>query len=234
MAVRLRAVTFAAEVPTRGCQFWAEMLGREPVERFGRAFLPERGPQLGLEFVPAPTPPVRPSRLHLHLTSRDHDDQQNIVAAALRRGAAHLDVGQRPEEGHVVLADPAGYAFCVIEPGNLFLAGCGPLGEVACDGSREVGAFWSAALGWPLVWDQDEQTAIQSPHGGTKVSWGGPTVDPPITPSQQRFSVKVSGDGNASAEVERLVGLGATSLGVRNVVHVLADPGGNEFWLHHA
>ena len=44
--------------------------------------------------------------------------------------------------------------------------------------TREVGLFWSEALGWPLVWDQNEQTAIQSPHGGTKVAWGGPPLRP--------------------------------------------------------
>ena len=77
-----------------------------------------------------------------------------------------------------MLADPEGNEFCVIEPGNAFLAGCGFLGELACDGTRDVGLFWSEALGWPLVWDQDEETAIQSPRGGTKVAWGGPPVAP--------------------------------------------------------
>lgn len=43
--------------------------------------------------------------------------------------------------------------------------------------------FWSEALGWPLVWDQDEETAIQSPHGGTKVAWGGPPVAPKVSRS---------------------------------------------------
>jgi hypothetical protein len=71
----------------------------------------------------------------------------------------------------VFLADPGGNEFCVIEPGNNFLAGCGSLGEFTCDGTREVGLFWRDALGWSLVWDQGEQTAIQSPQGGTKISW---------------------------------------------------------------
>ena len=44
---------------------------------------------------------------------------------------------------------------------------------VACDGSREAGEFWHEALGWPLVWDHGEETAIRSPHGGPKISWGG-------------------------------------------------------------
>ena len=42
----------------------------------------------------------------------------------------------------------------------------------------EVGYFWSAALGWPLVWDQDEETAIRAPDGtGPFITWG-----PPVAP----------------------------------------------------
>jgi hypothetical protein len=100
-------------------------------------------------------------RMHLHLTSASLLDQQHTVAMALGLGANHLDVGQRPEEGHVVLSDPDGYEFCVIEPNNGFLVGCGRLGELACDGTRAVGVFWSKALRWPLVWDKNEQTAVQ-------------------------------------------------------------------------
>ena len=100
------------------------------------------------------------------------------MARALELGGRHLDIGQRPEEGHVVLADPEGNEFCVIEPGNNFLADCGFIGALSSDGSQEVGYFWSKALGWPLVWDQDQETAIRSPHGGPKITWGGPPVAP--------------------------------------------------------
>jgi predicted enzyme related to lactoylglutathione lyase len=169
--------------------------------------------------------------MHLHLTSTSLADQEGRVATALGLGARHLDVGQRPEEGHIVLADPEGNAFCVIEPGNSFLAGCGLLGEVACEGTRAVGVFWSAALGWPLVWDQDEETAIQSPHGGTKVAWGGPPVAPPVGRNRQRFDL-VPADGH-DAEVERLISVGATRLETGEEgtggAAVLADPDGNEF-----
>jgi hypothetical protein len=37
------------------------------------------------------------------------------VARALELGARHADVGQRPEEEHVVLADPDGNEFCLRE-----------------------------------------------------------------------------------------------------------------------
>ena len=103
---------------------------------------------------------------------------QRVVDEALGLGAHHLDVGQLPEEGHIVLADPEGNELCVIPPDSSFLAGTGFLGELACDGSRDVGVFWSEALGWPLVWDEDEETAVQSPAGWDEGRVGRPAVGP--------------------------------------------------------
>ncbi|BCL17618.1 hypothetical protein GCM10017556_53570 [Micromonospora sagamiensis] len=227
--MRLLSVTFDAHDPARLARFWAALLGRTVVEDAGGALLPGDDTQVGLRFAPGGAEMVRPNRIHLHLTSASPADQQQTVATVLRLGGDHLDVGQRPEEGHVVLADPEGYELCVIEAGNNYLAGCGLFGEVACDGTREVGLFWSAALGWPLVWDQNEETAIQSPHGGTKVAWGGPPVAPKVGRNRQRFDLAPTG-GDQQAEVDRLVALGATRLetGADGAV-VLADPDGNEF-----
>jgi hypothetical protein len=226
----LLTVTFDAYDAVRLARFWAAMLGREVVEDAGGALLPGDNTQIGLRFVPGRVAKVGPQRdLHLHLTSAGPGDQQQTVTTALGLGAGHLDVGQLPEEEHVVLADPEGNPFCVIEPGNGYLAGCGRLGEVACDGPREVGLFWSEALGWPLVWDQDEETAIQSPHGGTKVAWGGPPVTPKQGRNPQRFDLVRAG-GDPQAEVDRLVSLGATRLDVdADGAVLLADPDGNEF-----
>lgn len=114
----------------------------------------------------------------------------------------------------------------MIEPDNSFLAGCGLLGELACDGSREVGLFWSQALGWPLVWDQDQETAIQSRLGGTKVAWGGSSVSAHTTPQRQCFDLTLV-DGDVPTETARLISLGATRIDD----HTLADPDGNEFRL---
>ncbi|WP_262284983.1 VOC family protein [Micromonospora sp. MA102] len=229
MLSRTLTVTFDAHDPARLARFWAGMLGREVVEDAGAVLLPGDDTQVGLQFVPSNTTKAGPNRIHLHLTSAQPGDQERTVATALELGGGHLDVGQRPEEGHIVLADPEGNEFCVIEAGNGFLAGCGLLGELACDGTREVGLFWSAALGWPLVWDQDEETAVQSPHGGTKVAWGGPPVAPKKARNRQRFDLAPAG-GDQQAEVDRLVSLGATRLDVGEDGAVeLADPDGNEF-----
>jgi Glyoxalase-like domain len=133
--------------------------------------------------------------MHFHLTSTSLEDQKQTVARSVGLGGRHVDVGQRPGEGHVVLADPEGNEFCVIEPGNSWLADCGFFAELACDGSPAVGCFWSAALGWPLVWDQNQETAIRSPQGGPKISWGGPSEIPDTRKNRLRFDLApVGGD----------------------------------------
>jgi len=188
---------------------------------------------LGLRFVAGRDEKIGPNPMHLHLTSSSEADQLHTVAAALRLGAAHLDVGQLPEERHVVLADPEGNELCVIEPRNGYLDGCGLLGELTCEGTRDVGFFWAAALGWPLVWDRGLQTAIQSPLGGTKISWDGPVSREHAT-NRQRFDL-VADDGELSDEVDRLVALGATRLGSTDDGTVgLADPDGTTFELRVA
>ena len=228
MLSRLLAVDFDAHDPARLAQFWAGVLGRQIVDHAGSALLPGDDAQLSIRFVSSRAEKVGPNRMHLHLTSASPADQQKTVATALGLGARHLDVGQRPEEGHIVLSDPEGNEFCVLGPGNAFLDGCGLLGELACDGTREVGLFWSEALGWPLVWDQDQETAIQSPHGGTKVAWGGPPVALKMGRNRQRM-VLAPANADHSAEVDRLVSLGAIRLeeGEGGAV-ALADPDGNE------
>ncbi len=228
---RLLALTLDAHDPARLAGFWAGLLQRVVIEEPRGALLPGTETQVGLRFAGSGGEKVGPNRVHLHLTSTSRAAQQDTVAAALDLGASHLDVGQSPEEQHVVLADPEGNEFCVIEPGNSFLAGTGLLGELACDGTRHVGLFWAEALGWPLVWDEDQETAIQSPHGGTKIAWGGPPVAPKRGRNRQRFDL-ILGEGDVATEVDRLLTLGATRFDSAGGGAVeLADPDGNEFSL---
>ena len=234
MSLLLGALCIDANDPRGLARFWAGVLDRalvgDPAD--GITLLPGDDTGFRIRFVATAEEKSGPNQMHLHLTSTSLDDQRSTVDRALRLGARHLDVGQRPEEGHIVLADPEGNELCVIEPGNSFLAGCGFLGELACDGAREVGHFWSAALGWPLVWDQDEETAIQSPLGGTKIAWGGPPVAPRTGRNRMRFDLAPPADGDQQAEVERLVSLGATRASTDPAAAgtvAMADPGGNEF-----
>jgi catechol 2,3-dioxygenase-like lactoylglutathione lyase family enzyme len=232
---RLLALSFDARDPGRLARFWSGVLGREVVDDVRGALLPGSGTQVGLRFTPGRSGKSGPNRMHLHLTSATAEQQELTVASAVELGARHTDVGQLPEELHVVLADPEGNEFCVIEAGNDFLAGCGFLGELACEGTRDVGLFWAEALGWPLVWDENEETAIQSPSGGTKVAWGGPPVEPKHDRNRQRFELAlVDGEpgGDLEVEVRRLSELGANRIGNAGDGAVeLADPDGNEFVL---
>jgi hypothetical protein len=225
MTLHLDALSLDARDPEPVSRFWAEMLGRDVSVEDDAVLLPGDATQVGLRFVRSSSEKGA-ERVHLHLTSDTPAGQQETVDRALALGASHLDVGQLPEEEHVVLSDPGGNALCVIEAGNGFLAGCGPLGEVACDGTRATGVFWHHALGWPLVWDQDEETAIQAPAGGTKVAWGGPPVTPKHGRNRQRFDLVAD---DLDAEVARLTSLGATHVGDSADGVELADPDDNEF-----
>lgn len=228
MVVHLQAVTFDVADAAAVAPFWAGLLQRDIVEEAGGALLPGDPTQVGLRFVTSDTEQMGPRRLHLHLTSTSLEDQQRTVELALRLGGRHIDVGQAPDAGFVVLADPGGDELCVIEPQNTFLAGTGRLGEVTCEGSRDVGLFWRDALRWELVWDQREETAIQSPLGGTKVSWGGPPVQPRHGRNRQRLDLVMTDPGR---DADRLVSLGATRLTDLVDGVELADPDGNEFGL---
>ena len=229
MALRLEAVTFDVADASAVAAFWAGVLDRDVLMEPAGALVPGDKTQIGLRFVTSDTEQVGPRRLHLHLTSSSLEDQQHSVEKALRLGGRHIDVGQAPDDHFVVLADPGGNELCVIEPDNNFLAGTGYLGEVTCDGTRAVGLFWRDALGWPLVWDRGEQTAVQSSLGGTKLSWDRWTVEPKNGRNRQRFDLVTA---DPISEAERLVSLGATVLcDLRDGVE-LADPGSNEFGLH--
>jgi predicted enzyme related to lactoylglutathione lyase len=234
MTTQLIALCIDANDPHRLGRFWAGVLGWELADDpdGGIALLPNDDTGFRIESFPTEDPRIGPNRMHLDLTSTSLEDQQQTVARSIELGARHIDVGQRPDEGHVVLADPEGNEFCVIEPGNEFLADCGFIGAIACDGSPDVGYFWSEALGWPLVWDQDQETAIRSPHGGPKITWGGPPRRPKTGKNRLHFDIAPPVDGDQAAEVERLVSLGASrvDIGQGDVSWVvLADPDGNEF-----
>jgi predicted enzyme related to lactoylglutathione lyase len=231
---RLIALAFDANDPLRLARFWADALGWQVDDETDDVvtLVPTDHTQFTLEFGPVPEPKVGKNRIHLDLTTTSVADQQETVARLLERGAGPVDVGQTADDPHVVLADPEGNEFCVIEPGNRFLAGCERLGSITCDGTPAVGAFWAAALGWPLVWDQDEETAIRAPDGrGPFITWG-PPVPPKTTKNRLHLDIAPPPDVEQRAEVERLMALGANRVGdgsddVSSVL--LADPDGNEF-----
>jgi len=234
MTARLVSLCLDANDPLCLARFWAEALGWEIDDEGDEVGLvPTDGTRFGILFEPVTERKVGKNRVHLDLTTTSIEDQQETVARLVELGGHHIDIGQRPEEGHVVLADPEGNEFCVIEPGNTFLAGCGRLGAINCDGTRRVGYFWSEALGWPLVWDQDEETAIRAPDGtGPLITWSGPPLIPKMGKNRLHLDIAPPDHVDQRAEVDRLVALGATriDIGQGDVTWVvMADPDDNEF-----
>ncbi|MFW5474090.1 VOC family protein [Knoellia sp. CPCC 206450] len=231
---RFRGISIECSEPVLVGRFWAGVLGWELDEQASDEVvaLPHDGTDYRLTLRRADTPKRDPNRIHFDLTSRSEADMTATVDRALALGGRHIDIGQTADDGHVVLADPEGNELCVIEPGNSFLADTGVIGGINCDGSHALGVFWSEVLGWPLVWDQDEETAIQSPTGGSKITWSGPPLMPRLSRDRLHLELSVPSSGDLGPEVRRLVALGAieqTEANRTDGASVLVDPDGNEF-----
>ena len=223
MPSTLHALTVLTAEPERVVRFWERLLGWDRHDHV----LSGTGGPLRLVVEASDQPKIGLNRTHFHLTS-NIASQSETVARALELGATHLDVGQLPDEDHVVLADPGGNEFCVIEAGNNWLTGTGFFGELAADGTREVGLFWADALQWPLVHDEDGETAISPPGGGFKIAWGGEPLIERHGPNRTYF-VLVADD--VESEAERLVGQGASVTQRFDDYVEMADPDGNGFVL---
>ncbi|WP_127505002.1 VOC family protein [Actinoplanes solisilvae] len=99
--------------PARLARWWAEALGyvivnESPDEveiRRSQTELP------GLLFLQVAEPKAGKNRLHIDLRP---DDQEAEVERLLDKGARPTDIGQR-DVNWVVLADPEGNEFCVLE-----------------------------------------------------------------------------------------------------------------------
>jgi hypothetical protein len=215
VAITLIALRCLALDPGAQARFWAGAL-EVPAEGETVA-----APGFSLRFVVTDRPKTVQARIHLDLTSSSLKDQRAHVATVLRLGGRHVDIGQDPSDGDVVLADPEGNELCVIPAGNQFLADTGRIGAVNCDGTHALGVFWSRVLDWPLVWDEGDETAIQSPDGGSKFTWSGPPLMARDTPERISFHLAAQGP----EDLAQLVELGATALGGGRFL----DPDGNEF-----
>ena len=231
---RLVSLCLDANDPHAMATFWADALGWESSERDGEVALdPSDGTSFDILFERTPLTKVGRNNIHLDVTTTSIDDQRDLVERLIRAGAVEVDVGQRGDEDHVVLADPEGNEFCIIGPGNTFLAGCPRLGAINADGTRETGLFWSAVLGWPLIWDQDDETAIRAPDGrGPIIQWSGPPLMTKHGKNRLHLDIAPPAGVDQRDEVDRLIELGATriDIGQGDVDWiVMADPDGNEF-----
>ncbi|WP_027341174.1 VOC family protein [Hamadaea tsunoensis] len=112
MGLRWNRVVIEAADPARLGRWWAEVLGYPIMhEEHGELMI---GPDLDLPciyFTPAHADKAGKNRLHLDLSPTD---QEAEVERLLDMGARHIDIGQG-DVGWVVLADPEGNEFCVLQ-----------------------------------------------------------------------------------------------------------------------
>ncbi len=148
--MHLENITLDAGDPLRLGGFWEALLSGERLTDTGdlveTRIAPPDGPflDLCLPRVPEPVPPH--PRLHLDLAGGPRQDE--VVARALALGAHHLDIGQG-DAPWVVLADPEGNPFCVMEDRPEYRAS-GPVAALPLDSAdpQRDAAFWTAASGW--------------------------------------------------------------------------------------
>jgi hypothetical protein len=98
--------------------FWQEALHYVPREPASDGWVvlrdpAGRGPNLSLDQVSEPLEPIgKASRLHLDLYT---EDQESEVKRLVEIGATRYARRYRPDEDFIVLEDPDGNHFCVVQ-----------------------------------------------------------------------------------------------------------------------
>ena len=159
-------LVFDASNPKRMGQFWEAVVGGEQLtdeaEGYETRMTIEGGPTFDLCFQPVSEPAVDPARLHLDLAGGAR--QAAEVERVLGLGAQHLDIGQG-DVPWVVLADPEGNGFCVMEERAAY-ADTGPIAALPLDSAdpdRDA-EFWAWLTGWTPVPDV-EPRSLRHPSG---------------------------------------------------------------------
>jgi len=161
--VYLENVVVDAVDPQRLGRFWEAALGGETLtdapDGFETRVPIDGGPTLDYCFQPVPAAPAEPVRLHLDLAGGER--QAEVVQRLLGLGATHLDIGQHAGDSvpWIVLADPEGNPFCVMEQRPSYVD-TGPIAGLPLDSAdpeRDL-AFWSWLTGWVPVENRGSAT----------------------------------------------------------------------------
>ncbi|MBI4942220.1 MAG: VOC family protein [Actinobacteria bacterium] len=220
--------------PRRVGRFWEAALGGETLtdepEGFETRLTVEGGPVLDVCFQRVPDLPSEPPRLHLDLLGGAR--QAEVVDRLLGLGARHLDIGQH-DVPWVVLGDPEGNPFCVMEERAAY-TGTGPVAALPFDGSdpdRDA-AFWSWLTGWV---DADGVAPRTLRHPSLR----GPLLElcperAPKGPAKNRLHLDVRLDAGedpdeVAAGIAARGGRALPALAPGLPWRLYADPSGNEF-----
>jgi predicted enzyme related to lactoylglutathione lyase len=239
MSTRLVHLVWDANDPAALARFWASALGwvigdedEGEVDVWPAGFSYPDPAAVPLVFVPVPEPKTGKNRVHLDLASSSLADQAEQVTRLRELGASPVDIGQG-DVPWVILADPEGNEFCVLEPRDMY-AGTGPVAAILtdCTDPAAMGRFWADAAGYPVAYAEDHITGLRAPAGV------GPYLEFLRVPDEKTVKNRLHLDvapyrgEDPAAEVARLRQLGAVPADVgQGEVNwtVLADPEGNEF-----
>jgi hypothetical protein len=236
MPTRIDSLVVDANDPHALARFWVAALRwtvtEEDSDEVAVAREDDRHPHVPLLFCAIVESKTVQNRIHLDLASTSLEHQAAEVARLRALGATPADVGQGDDVPWVVLADPEGNEFCVLEPRDAY-AGTGPIAAVVvhCANPQNLAPFWAAATGWPVV-AADQQHAVLRPAGDR-----GPNLELLRSPGTKtvknrlHFDVAPFAADDQQAEVARLEALGARriDIGQGDVSWVvLSDPEDNE------
>ena len=115
MAARFTELCLDCADADRLAAFWSEVLGYAETDREDDAveLSPPDGAGPTLLFIEVPEPKTGKNRLHIDVNPTDRDRDAE-VARVEALGARRIDIGQG-EQTWVVLADPEGNEFCVLQ-----------------------------------------------------------------------------------------------------------------------
>lgn len=236
MSTRLCNVVIDAADPAALSRFWTELLSW-PVSFQNADEIDLRAPsaegwEFDLVFIPASDPKTTKNRVHLDLASASPDHQMAQVTHALSLGATRVDIGQR-NVPWIVLGDPEGNEFCVLDPRPEYAA-TGALAAIVVDAvdPLRLAEFWSAASGWPVMETTEYTASLRSP--GAHGPWLEfiRTKEPHTVKNRVHLDVRPYADDDQLAEVTRMLELGARKIDIGQGSvpwEIMADPEGNEF-----
>jgi len=237
MAARLESLVVDAADPWALARWWAEALGwsvtaQEPHHVAVQPPTPD-GLGVPLVFVAVAEPKLYKNRVHLDLPSVSADHQAAQVARLVALGAHPADIGQGEDVPWVVLADPEGNEFCVLDPRDEYVA-TGAVAAIVVDAADPpaLARFWSQAAGWPPAGSGDRWASLRAAAGRGPFLEFVRVDEPKRVKNRLHLEVAPYPGEDHAAEVARLRALGATpaDLGQHGVPWVvLADPEGNEF-----
>lgn len=109
---RIATITLKTTMPTEVARFWRDLLGYHVAPNLSDSvMLVGEGDEPILLIQPSVRAPEA-GAIHLDLRPRDLAECR---VRALELGATEPDIGQTGKEGWVVMADPGGNLFCVLQ-----------------------------------------------------------------------------------------------------------------------